>query len=208
LTRPLSSASGGGKARRKRVLLLLQYYDHRHHAGVARYAAAAGWALEDAYTHLRTIPPSWEGDGIISFHGPSQEFVDWLKGAKVPVVDMGEEQGLSDFPRVMTDHEAIARLAVEHFAERNFKSVGFVWAWDTVVKQRRLEAFRAEADRRGLRFVECSLEQVAGLAAARAFPIGLLAATDATAVRALRACEDAGVLVPEQAALMGVDNFE
>ena len=40
------------------------------------------------------------------------------------------------------------------------------------------------------------------------FPIGLLAATDASAVRALGACEDAGILVPEQAAILGVDNFE
>ena len=32
------------------MLLVLQYYDYRHHSGVAKYAAKAGWALEDAYT--------------------------------------------------------------------------------------------------------------------------------------------------------------
>ena len=51
---------------RKRVLLVLQYYDYRHHSGVARYAAEAGWALEDAYTMIRSLPETWDGDGIIA----------------------------------------------------------------------------------------------------------------------------------------------
>src|SRR5882757_8629162 len=80
---------------RKRVLLVLQYYDYRHHSGVARYAAQAGWALEDAYTMVRSLPDTWTGDGIISFHGPSQTFVDWLKQANLPVVDIGEYEAFS-----------------------------------------------------------------------------------------------------------------
>ena len=93
---------------RKRVLLLLQYYDYRHHSGVAKYAGEAGWALEDAYTQVRSPPENWAGDGVISFHGTSRQFVAWLEHCGAPVVDMGEDQGLSDFPRVMTDNEKIA----------------------------------------------------------------------------------------------------
>jgi LacI family transcriptional regulator len=193
---------------RKRVLLLLQYYDYRHHLGVARYALEAGWALEDAYTQVRSLPESWEGDGVISFHGPSQQFVDWLQQTKVPVVDMGEDCGISDFPRVQTDNQRIAELAVAHFADRGYKKVGFAWAFDTIIKHRRQEAMEAAAKARGLKFYDVPLERIALLGAEGAFPIGLLTPHDAIAVRALRACEDAGVLVPEQAALIGVDNFE
>jgi LacI family transcriptional regulator len=193
---------------RKRVLLLLQYYDYRHHSGVAKYAAQAGWALEDAYTQVRGLPESWEGDGVISFHGPSQQFVDWLNAANIPVVDMGEDQGISDFPRVQTDNQRIAEIAVEHFASRGYRNVGFVWAFDTIIKKRRREAMAAAAATRGLKFFDVPLERIDLLEAENAFPIGLLAPHDAIAVRALRACEDAGVLVPEQVALMGVDNFE
>src|SRR3954463_4888245 len=125
---------------RKRVLLALQYYDYRHHRGVARYATQAGWALEDAYTQYRSLPETWEGDGIISFHGNSDQFVDWLKRADVPVVDMGEDQGMSDFPRVQTDNEKIAQLAVDHYADRRYKNVGYVWFFDTAIKRRRQEA--------------------------------------------------------------------
>jgi LacI family transcriptional regulator len=176
--------------------------------GVARYAAQAGWALEDAYTQLRSLPDRWEGDGIISFHGNSLEFVDWLKNAQVPVVDMGEDQGISDFPRVQTDNRRIAELAVDHYVSRGYKNVGFAWAFDTTISRRRSEAMAAVAAERGLNFHDVPLERMAHLAGERILPIGLLAAHDGIAVRALRACEDHGVLVPEQVALMGVDNFE
>jgi LacI family transcriptional regulator len=193
---------------RKRVLLLLQYYDYRHHSGVARYAMEAGWALEDAYTQVRSIPETWEGDGIISFHGQNEQFVEWLRQTHLPVVDMGEDSGISDFPRVQTDNQRIAELAVEHFAERKYKNVGFAWAFDTIIKARRHEAMVAAAAAKGMKFYDVPLERIGLLGAEGAFPIGLLTPHDAIAVRTLRACEDAGVLVPEQVAIIGVDNFE
>jgi LacI family transcriptional regulator len=195
--------------RRKRVLLVLQYYDYRHHSGVAKYAAQAGWALEDAYTMIRGLPETWDGDGIVSFHGPSATFIDWLKKASAPVVDIGEYEDFSDFPRVTTDSHKIAQMAMEHFVERGYKNVGFAWAFDNAFKAKRLAAARKAAEARGLSFFDLHLDEIASLPQrGGALPMALLAANDGTAVRALRACEDAGILVPEQVAILGVDNFE
>jgi LacI family transcriptional regulator len=196
-------------ANRKRVLLVLQYYDYRHHSGVARYAAQAGWALEDAYTMIRGLPESWDGDGIVSFHGPSEQFVAWLKQAKVPVVDIGEYEDFSDFPRVTTDAHKIAKTAMEHFAERGYRNVGFTWLFDNVFKANRLAAAKKAAEARGLKFYNVHIDEIAALSSREgALPLALLAANDGTAIRALRACEDAGILVPEEVAILGVDNFE
>ncbi len=199
---------GARRGNRKRVLLVLQYYDYRHHSGVAKYAAKAGWALEDAYTMIRGMPETWDGDGIISFHGPSPEFVDWLKKASVPVVDIGEYEDFSDFPRVTTDAVKITEMAVDHFIEHGYKNIGFTWVFDNVFKAKRLAAAKKVADARGLKFWDVQLDQIASLPRQGALPIALLAANDGTAVRALRACEDAGILVPEEVAILGVDNFE
>jgi LacI family transcriptional regulator len=198
-----------GTTDHKRVLLLLHYYDYRHHAGVARYAAHAGWALEDAFTQANELPAHWTGDGVISFHGNSQPFIDWLKAkaAGIPVVDMGDDPGESEFPRVTTDNDAIAAMAVDHFRAKGYHHVGFVWGAEGPAKRQRMRAVEAAAAARGMRFWNVPLDRIALLRAQEAFPIALLAANDAAAVRALRACEDAGVLVPEQAILMGVDNF-
>ena len=149
---------------RKRVLLVLQYYDYRHHSGVARYAAKAGWALEDAYTMIRSLPKTWDGDGIISLHGPSLEFVDWLRTAGSPVVDIGEYESLSDFPRVCTDSQKIAQMAIEHFVARGYKNVGFAWVNDNVIKSKRLGATKAAAAARGLKFWDVHLDEIPNLA--------------------------------------------
>ena len=196
------------RGNRKRVLLVLQYYDYRHHSGVAKYAAKAGWALEDAYTMIRGLPATWDGDGIVSFHGPNPQFVDWLKNAAVPVVDIGEYEEFSDFPRVTTDADKITQMAIDHFVAHGYKNVGFAWLFDNVFKAKRLAAAKRSAEARGLNFWDVQLDQIASLPRQGALPIALLAANDGTAVRALRACEDAGILVPEEVAILGVDNFE
>jgi sugar O-acyltransferase (sialic acid O-acetyltransferase NeuD family) len=175
------------RGNRKRVLLVLHYYDYRHHSGVARYAAQAGWALEDAYTMIRSLPDSWDGDGIISFHGPSPQFIDWCKRAaeRVPVVDIGEYEEYSDLPRVTTDTARIAEVAVEHFAARGYRNVGFTWAFDNPFKAKRLAAARRAAEARGLNFFDVPLDEIPTLGRRRALPIALLATNDAAAVRAL-----------------------
>jgi len=202
------AADTGRRGERKRVLLVLQYYDYRHHSGVARYAAEAGWALEDAYTMVRSLPDTWTGDGIVSFHGPSQHFVDWLKQTNLPVVDIGEYESFSDFPRVSTDAQRIAQSAVDHFIAHGYKNVGFAWLFDNSLKTKRLAAMRSIAESRGLRFVDFHLDQIPALRDRGVFPLGMLATNDGVAIRALRACEDAGILVPEEVAILGVDNFE
>jgi LacI family transcriptional regulator len=197
----------GAGTGRKRVLLLLHHYDYRHHAGIARYAMQAGWALEDAFTQSHALPEHWTGEGIISCHGHSQPFVDWILRANVPAVDIGENPGLSEFPRVAPDNEAMVSLALDHFQARGYRNVGFTWAVENTAKRERMHAFAAAAEMRGLRFWDVPLERVPRLAAEGALPIALLATNDAAAIRALRALDDARVLVPEQAILMGIDNF-
>jgi len=191
-------------------LLALQYYDYRHHAGVARYAAEQGWILEDAQSQNRSLPATWTGHGIVSFHGSSAEFIGWLREAGTPVVDIGEYEEFSSFPRVKTDADQIARLAVKHFAERGYRQVGFTWEVDSPVSRRRGAALRVAAESMGLGFCEVPIYRLAELknASPALLPIGILAVNDALAVRALSALEDADILIPEQAAVLGIDNFE
>ncbi|HSI37106.1 MAG TPA: substrate-binding domain-containing protein [Tepidisphaeraceae bacterium] len=200
------------RAPRKRVLLALSYYDHRHHAGVARYAAEHGWALEDAYTQMKSLPHDWDGEGVISFHGDDPDYIAWLTRAAARtdgphVVDIGEPGGLTPFPRVCSDAPRLAELAVGHFAAKGYTTLGFTWLVDRPVVRSRAAALAAEAARQNINLFELPLDQVRSLATA-ALPVGLIAANDAVAVRALRACEDAGLHVPEQVAILGIDNFE
>jgi LacI family transcriptional regulator len=190
---------------RQHVLLACWYYDRDHHIGVARYAAEAGWVLEDTASQVRGLPAEWTGDGIISFHGRSEEYIRFLNNAskRVPVVDIGEYDHLSNFPRVRTDAVAIASMAVDYFAARGFRNVGFI---DSAQQQRRRQAMQEAAQRAGLEFRLISLGDLAKQAATLPLPIGLVAATDGIAVQAMFIFEAANILVPEQVAVLGIDN--
>jgi LacI family transcriptional regulator len=190
---------------RRRVLLACWYYDRDHHVGVAKYAAEAGWVLEDTAAQTRNLPAQWKGDGIISFHGRSEEYIRFLKNEsqRVPVVDLGEYEHLSDFPRVRTDAVAIATMAVDYFAARGFRRVGFI---DSLQQKRRREAMQMAAEQAGLEFRLLSLNDLEKQIPKLAMPIGLVAATDGIAVQAMFGFESAGILVPEQVAILGIDN--
>jgi LacI family transcriptional regulator len=191
---------------RKRVFLACWYYDRDHHIGIARYAAEAGWIVEDVATKIEELPENWSGDGIISFHGRSTEFLRFLNRTHangVPVVDIGEYGHLSQFVRVRTDAHEIAEIAVEFFAARGFSHVGFI---DSNLLVRRRIEMQAAAERRGLAFSIVNYRDIAKRVLQLELPIGLMAATDGIAVLAMVALEQAGILIPEQVAIIGVDN--
>jgi LacI family transcriptional regulator len=191
---------------RRRILLALWYYDRDHHIGIARYAAEAGWILEDLITHVNELPTDWSGDGIISFHGKSKEYLQFLNRAKdsgIPIVDIGEYGHLSDFVRVRTHADEIAQMAVDFFAARGFSHVGFI---QSSVQTRRRDAMRAAAHRRGLAFSVFSISEIVEQIKPIELPIGLLGATDGLAVMTMINLERAGILVPEQVAILGIDN--
>ncbi|HYE19652.1 MAG TPA: substrate-binding domain-containing protein, partial [Tepidisphaeraceae bacterium] len=74
---------------------------------------------------------------------------------------------------------------------------------------RRGAAMRQAADALGLAYRSFPLKALGELKTIDgALPVGLLAVHDALAVRALSVLEDADIPVPEQAAVLGIDNFE
>ena len=113
-----------------------------------------------------------------------------------------------------TDDEAIARLALEHFRERGFRTVAFCGDPRFNWSRWRGEHFTRSARGR------LRLPRLPGAAAAgepgqsrlrdwvRGLPkpVGVFACYDIMAQRLLDACRDAGVAVPEEAAVLGVDN--
>ena len=115
------------------------------------------------------------------------------------------------------DAGSVARLAAEHFLERGFERYAFVepprplpWATD------RREAFRRELAGRGLACavyrppsgVDLSFRHrhLAEWLAAQPRPLAVLAASDVEARRVLAASRIAGLGVPEDVAVLGVDN--
>ena len=219
-------------SRTRRIALLFnanKVFDRDVIAGVASYltSSRASWDLfleEDFRARLSGIE-KWQGDGIIAdFDDPAMGSA--LANSRVPVVAVGgsyenADDYPADLPYVATDNSKLIEAAYAHLIEsglRNFALFSLPEAQENRWAQEREKAFRAlvHGDRihaevfRGqsthaLSWEDAVQQQIAWLHSLPK-PIGIIAVTDARARQLMQACTLAGIPVPEQVALVGIDN--
>jgi LacI family transcriptional regulator len=192
--------------------------------GIGRYAMAHGqWSLHVDERGLDEEPArllrNWKGDGII-FRSTNRAMVQAIRRKGVPAVDTNSAVIGHGFPLVYADENRIAQLAVTHFLERHFEHFAFCSVDQPRWVQWRREAYLRELSRLGLsahvfpavkpdqRNEEQQYRRLAAWVAELPRPIGVLAANDVCGTRVIAACREAGVRIPEQVAVLGVDNDE
>ncbi|MFM8338088.1 MAG: substrate-binding domain-containing protein [Opitutaceae bacterium] len=174
----------------------------------ARLAPLPGW--------LR----GWEGDGIIA-RVDSPRIAAALRRTGLPVVDVSAERDASEFPRVSVDNAAVARLAAEHLTVRGFRNFAYFGDAQFLWSRERGREFRrrlAEAGRscdefagraRGVRpGSDAEIRAMADWLADQPRPLGVFACYDGRARHVLEACQLRGWTVPDEIAVLGVDNDE
>ncbi|MGB3123671.1 MAG: XylR family transcriptional regulator [Pseudomonas sp.] len=215
-----------------RIALLFngsKIYDRGIITGIGNYLSSTrvSWDLfleEDFLCRLRGIE-RWQGDGIIAdFDDPL--IGEALADIKLPVVAVGgsyEDARAypSGIPYVATDNYALIKLAYEHLIEAGltrFVCFSLPQAQANRWAQEREKAFRRLMQRDGLQVEvyrglgtsaplwDSAVEQQIAWLQALPKPIGIIAVTDARARQLLQACLTAGIAVPEEVALIGIDN--
>lgn len=124
-------------------------------------------------------------------------------------------------PYVATDNHALMKLAYEHLVEAGltrFACFSLPEAQANRWAQEREKAFRRLMQRDGLQLEvyrglgtsaplwDSAVEQQIAWLHSLPKPIGIIAVTDARARQLLQACLTAGIAVPEEVALIGIDN--
>ncbi|MBI6633154.1 XylR family transcriptional regulator [Pseudomonas paralactis] len=215
-----------------RIALLFngsKIYDRGIITGIGNYLSStrASWDLfleEDFLCRLRGIE-RWQGDGIIAdFDDPL--IGEALAGSRIPVVAVGGAyEDVSAYPKgipyVATDNHALIKLAYEHLIEAGltrFACFSLPEAQANRWAQEREKAFRGLVQRDGLPVEiyrglgtsaplwDSAVEQQIAWLHSLPKPIGIIAVTDARARQLLQACLTAGIAVPEEVALIGIDN--
>lgn len=162
---------------------------------------------------------NWRGHGIIA-RLENDAIAKAVMHTDLPVVDVSAARTIESIPWVETDDAAISRLAVRHFVERGFRRLAFCGDDRFNWSRWRQEKFLAAAKDAG-----CSVEVYPGKRSARATwdeeherlkawveslpkPIGVMTCYDILGQQLLDACRDADVAVPEEVAVVGVDDDE
>ena len=192
--------------------------------GVARFVREKGpWSIAHEPRSLEQSVPRWlrrwKGDGIIA-RVSDQKLARAIVAAGVPTVDvLGVIDGLP-FPLVHVDDEAIGRLGAEHLLDVGFRRFGFFGIEGENWSHRRSAAFARRVQAAGCscltftmsrqtarqeRWEDSERDLVAWLAALPK-PAGLMIASDQLGPHTLEACRSAGVVVPDDLGVIGVDN--
>lgn len=204
-------------------------YQRKMIRGVATYARqAGGWRLYVEENPLDTLPDlkAWRGDGIITAF-TERRYAALVRGLDLPVVGVEGGYGWyepgSGIPYFATDDEAVARMAADHLIGQGYAGLAFCGlpkSRNTEWAERRRRGFVARAREAG---VPCqvyaghhqSTRQWAALQRdlctwlrSLEKPVGIMAGNDTRARHILEACRSVGLRVPEDVAVIGVDNHE
>jgi LacI family transcriptional regulator len=192
--------------------------------GITSYVRAHDpWSIYLPEQGRGAAPPTWlarwRGDGMIA-RIETEEIAAAIRRAGVPVIDVSAARLEPTVPWVETDDAAIAQLAAEHLLERGFRHLAFCgetrfnwskWRGEHFIRHVRQAGFDChvyQSPGRGGRGRTWDEEHQALLAWVRALPrpVGVMACYDIKAQQLLDACREAGVMVPEELAVIGVDN--
>lgn len=213
------------KHKQKNVLVALGWYDHRLLQGIANYATQHRWHLAaHSIIHEKVIPWGWEGDGVLAWLAAGDDLAHFVLSIKKPTVDFSLRRAHLPFAHVVQDHEKTGRLVAEHFLSRGLRRFCFYSDsenWSQVERGEGLKAGLAAAGHRceWLRWREGSTQGssqsqwlrrrkwlLAHLAAAEK-PLAVFAANGTLAVEVQEVCEDAGIRVPAEVAIVGIDDY-
>jgi len=215
--------------RRPRVALIVEtsvVYGREILEGVTEYVRShRPWSVFVEQRELGALPPRWltrrSWDGILS--RPTTPALARAFGQTgAPVVDLNDLYADLGLPRIRSDNPAIGRLAAAHLLERGFRAFGYCgFAGEAWAAERR-DGFAAavgaagpapavyESPWRGRRVPawDVDADRIAAWLRRLPRPLGVMACNDLRGQHVLEACRRTGLAVPEQVAVVGVDNEE
>lgn len=195
------------------------FYAARLLRGIGDYAREqGGWRI---VLRPRGAPREWDTpDGIIVH--PGERFADRVRGVRW-VVSLLEAPRVDRMPAVTPDERAIGRAGARHLLDRGFRQFAF-FSVDTAWAIGREDGFADELARHGHVPVCAAHPDAAGrrpgwaqhntAAFHAAFlrrlapPVGVMCFNDTSALGLLAAAKRLGLRVPDDVALLGVDDDE
>lgn len=214
---------------KRRVALIIEtssIYGRHLLEGVVRYMQAHDdWSVFLEQRDLTTQPPRWlhywNGDGILS-RATTPELAEAVAAKGMPLVELTDRREDLGFCHVWSDDLEIGRMAAMHLLERGFRHLAFCGFKNEAWSQRRQQAFTQTVAERldetaiynsnwhgsTARPWEEEQEHLANWIDRLPRPIGIFACNDARGQQILNTCLENEIAVPEQVAVIGVDNDE
>lgn len=197
-----------------------------HHQGIVKgildYARERGnWELFGAYWPMIQIKDfrKWKGDGIIAAVETPAD-IRILTRSGVPVVDTSGAIFDDKLSRVTNDNVEIGRICGRHLADHGLENFAFCGSQGSMWSEERLVGF--EETTRPVRIGKIATfrrkigwwhtpefsPDLADFLSRQKRPLGVLSANDIVGMNVVGACRMAGLRIPDDIAIVSVDNEE
>lgn len=206
---------------RKRILLALGYFNPDLYHGIIRFAHQAEWILDTTMVQYGRLPDGWRGDGVLTFLIQERgDLIDVVRRFRGPVVDFSWDVPDLEVSRVIPDNDAAGRMAAKHLLERNYRNLAFLQMTGSYNIRIRESGFRAACLDAGANYMLWDypsapaaekgnwLKWLCKTLEGAPRPLAVMAQSDHRALQVLTACDALGLGVPQDLALVGVDNNE
>jgi LacI family transcriptional regulator len=220
---------------KKKVAILIEPirgYERQIMLGIARYAREhRNWLFyldkEDPFykdfisgrTNIGQRLREWGVDGIITRH-PEKLKIPLKNETPIVVVKETLDQQIG-WNKISLNNQAIGQMAADHLLERGFKNFGYCGLQEMFWSRARGDTFAQKiAQSRGstsvyqqpraLKNLSWAIEQnvLADWLKSLTKPAAVMACNDDRAEHVIEACRLADIIVPEEVAVIGVDNDE
>ncbi len=212
-------------SKRRRVALLIESsnaYARGLLQGVVRYIREhSPWLFYIPEQGRGDVPPgwlaNWQGDGIIA-RIENEKIARAVAASGLPAIDVSAARMLPSLPWVETDDAAISRLAAEHLLDRGFKNFGYCgdarfnwsnWRAEHFEKYIRDAGGKCHHYQTAITLPAPLEEQVSEIGKwlrKLPKPVAVMACYDIRGQQVLDACRNVGLSVPDEVAVIGVDN--
>ncbi len=191
--------------------------------GVTRFHREHGnWSIYFKPQGLRDPAPAWladwKGDGILA-RIDNRNTAESVLRTGLPAIDLRGVLPNLGVPEIGIDNRALAKMVLQHLLDRGLRNFAFCGDrpgqnhWSDM----RREMFRQAVESAGFRCLEFSnrrhrasweheQEQITQWVRQLPRPVGVMASNDDLGHQVLDACLRADVHVPDELALVGVDN--
>jgi LacI family transcriptional regulator len=216
-----------------RLLFITDYsdsYANRLLKGIINYSKDKGqWSISRMPTHhkqaigiegILEVARKWEINVVIGTFEDDDD-ISMLRDNGIIVIAQDFKKMLNGVPNITGNYIGTGEMAARYFIDKGFRRFGFFGLKDVCWSDERYEGFRKEVKSQGLEdflykynmqdidrhwFYERSAlsEWLKGLPK----PIGIMACDDNQGNNLIQACISAGIKIPQEASILGVDNDE
>lgn len=195
--------------------------------GMVRYIREKGlrWQIDADIKTDNELPPnvinaSWSGDGLIVFRCSEREVEAWHKQG-IKVVNISSETQIDGVPNIYPDNYQMGALAAEYLMGLGLRNFVFVGEKRRRYSSQRQAGYQDTLEKKGFGCSEIDLEisrmlqtekwielhdQINHAIKGLSLPIGVLARDDILAMNVLRSARALGIKVPEEMALIGIND--